>query len=133
MSAPAAVVIQGSAATGGPEDETGFAVEELTWKATREKIEHKNRNGAVKRVKLVNPTVEMNFTGYALDTAASTNIGGAHPGAAISSLANFGAARHGMDPAVGIFVYEDPEVTFVETDDDKLKAKVTHYPFLSNS
>ena len=137
MAAPSAVIIHGTAATGGPVDEPsstpGVLVESVNFKFSRERLEYRNKYKAFKKLKYVNPLLVIAFDGYITADASSSNVGGRHVGSAVTSLSNFAAERRGMDPAVGTLIFEDPEDDLTLEDDDKTKFNVLHAPFVTNS
>jgi len=109
-------------------DETNLLVQSLTVTPGRELKEYKGAsNRAVQGLSLTNPTITFDFDCF-VGTAAGLAI--QHPGTAVAELANFAAARHGFDPTQGTMVYLDPSDEFSNEDPDKIKFKVTQYPFV---
>ena len=113
-----------------PEVNPSVLVETFSAKATRERIEYRNRNRAFRKLKYVNPLLVMAFAGY---IGQYTGLAIQHPGTQVTSLANFQAERLGFDPTVGTMILEDPENELSLEDDAKTKFNVVHAPFVESA
>ncbi len=133
MSAPAAVIVHGTAVTNSIVDEADILITSLEKSGTREKKSYKGLNGADKIWKYVNPILTLNFSGY---IAAFTGFADTMAGTAVTTLANFLPATptitQGFDSSEGIIVYEDPTVTENnEGDLPEISFTAVHGPFLA--
>lgn len=140
MAAPTSVITHGTAAAGDltnePANTPGVLVESLTFKFTRERREYRNSLYAFRILKYVNPLLVMSFAGWLTSAASSSNVGGKEPGAEVSALANFGAARRTFDATtgtVGTMIMEDPEDELSIEEDAKTKFNVLWAPFVENA
>lgn len=140
MAAPSSVISHGTAASGDITDEPtntpSVLVESVNFKFTRERREYKNRLGALRKLKYVNPLVVIAFAGWITSDASSTNIGGCEPGKEIAALSNYAAARRTFDPVtstVGTLIAEDPEDDLSIEEDAKTKINILWAPFVENA
>lgn len=116
------------ATAGGIVDEPSLLVQNLTISPTREKKDYKGGNKAVQGLQYTNPLISFAFKCI---ISEDSELAAAHPGTAVTDLANFAAAIHGFDPGQGIMVYEDPTRDLDTENPDMVNFTVVNYPFVT--
>lgn len=122
------IIIQhGSIANHALVDEPNILVESLTVAPVRDKREYKSGAGNTAALGFRDPKLSFDFTGW---VKSSAGLVGQHPGTTVSALANYNGAKYGFENTDGTMVYEDPSSDFTPDDPEKVKFKVTQYPFV---
>lgn len=122
------IVIQhGSIANQALVDEPNILVESLTVSPARDEKRYKSGAGNTAAIGFRDPILSFEFSGWVKTKAG---LADQHPGTTVASLANYAGAKFGFDNADGVMVYTDPSSDFSPDDPEKVKFKVTQYPFV---
>ena len=82
-------------------------------------------------VKERNPKAVISISGV---LSTSTGLAAAHPGAAVTTLANYGtAALHGFSSSDGVMVFGDVRRTLPQGSQASIDVEVTQYPYVTAS
>ena len=114
--------------TGGLVDEPNMLVQNLSIKATREEKMFKGANKATQGVLETDPKLTFEFKAIISEYAGLCD---AHPGTAVTELANFAAAIHGFDATEGTMIYKDPSRDMDTENPDMVNFTVLHLPFVT--
>jgi hypothetical protein len=127
MPTPAALITNGTMTDSEPVDETGLLISNVGFTATRKRTEFAGADGNVKVVKSRDPRLVIKISGV---MSTSTGFVLAHPGTAVTTIANYGtAAVHGFSSTDGFMVYGDVTRDLPQGNQGSVSAEVTQFPF----
>jgi hypothetical protein len=129
MPTPVALTTHGTITDTEPVDEIGLLIGSVNFTGSRRRQEISGANGCVQVVKERDPKLVISISGV---ISTSSGLVAAHPGAAVTTLANYGTAANiqGFVAADGVMVYGDVRRSLPQGAQGTIDTEVTQFPFV---